>query len=435
MAELAPLEPAYDVDASPSPVWRGPAHLSCLDEPRETDVAFDWSRYRVVFQQPGGVEETLRGFFSEEDLSLSLAGSDGVGPLALLEDHEPIQGVLGGPLSAGEDTSVTHLKFHIVNLPDYNLPGLTAPGPDGAARRCLSVTGGGWTLRINTRPTTKALKRELRRGRRYAVTHIGQLSRSDGRAFDAGEVGEALTAVQMLLSFVRGAFVAPGLPVGYESDGDPVWWEAGERFASPGLGRGVSWHDRLDERGLESVAVRWLEHWQGPLWPQVLHRATLYYLEANRQGDGSPSFLDFKIVAAQSGLELLAWTLLETDPPLDLPAVREDGTAAGRLRTVLKWAGIPIPQHMAPLDAYATENNCQDLVHALTWIRNTVTHPKLTNGQFGHPTEVLRQTWQVLTWMLELLLLRVLGYEGAYGNRLQLARREGRTEQVPWAPQ
>lgn len=425
--EREPLEPVYDVDAPTTHVTTVPARLSILDEPRQTAMAFDWSRYRLIFEQPGSVYEVLSAFDDEPSLVLS----EGVGAPALIEDHDPIRGVVGMPLSAGDEASVGRIRFHVVNLPDHTLPGVTARGRHGGVRRCLTVGGGRWELRIDRRHSTGQLERELRHGRRYAVTHIGELSRVDGAAFDSGEVEDSLGAVQMLLSFVRGNFVALALPVGYDSSGAAVWWEVGERFVTAGMGRGVSWLSKVDAGGLEQVAARWLNQWQGPLWPEVLQRATVYYLEANRQSDGTPGFLDLKVVAAQSGFELLAWTLFEGAPQPDLPEGRTD-RAADRMRRLLEWAGIPVPESLSALDVYAAANGCDDLVHGLTWIRDTVIHPQMRDGDFGHPHEVLQQAWQAFTWMLELMMLRVLGYDGWYGSRLELGRKEGATEPVPW---
>lgn len=195
----------------------------------------------------------------------------------------------------GDDEQVQRVRFHLTNFPDVLLPGLLG-APDGAWRRgTLTVGGGPWTLRLDTRRETREIVKRLKTQGVYAVTHIGELSRADSGPFGAGELQEALTCIHFLFSFARSAWTAPMLPVGFDQSGVPVWWQAGACWCTAGLGRGVTWLDRHDGAGLGEVAHLRLELWQDTLWRQVLRRVVIYYVEANRQGHGAPSFLEVKI--------------------------------------------------------------------------------------------------------------------------------------------
>lgn len=66
-------------------------------------------------------------------------------------------------------------------------------------------------------------------------------------------------------------------------------------------------------------------------------------------------------------------------------------------------------------------------------VRNDLVHPprRLSDPEWPTSDELL-EAWQLATWYLELVILRVLGYNGEYVNRLQLHGWAGQTEQVPW---
>jgi hypothetical protein len=57
---------------------------------------------------------------------------------------------------------------------------------------------------------------------------------------------------------------------------------------------------------------------------------------------------------------------------------------------------------------------------------------RYARNRFGHANEVLVQSWQLILWMLEPLILRILGHGGRYANRLNPSRWMGTTERVPW---
>ncbi|MGH7485499.1 MAG: hypothetical protein ACREMY_07830, partial [bacterium] len=67
-------------------------------------------------------------------------------------------------------------------------------------------------------------------------------------------------------------------------------------------------------------------------------------------------------------------------------------------------------------------------------IRNGLIHPPKDLQDPAWPNvDELFEAWQLATWQLQLVLLRVLGYEGDYWSRLRLGRSEMDVEPVPWA--
>ena len=104
-------------------------------------------------------------------------------------------------------------------------------------------------------------------------------------------------------------------------------------------------------------------------------------------------------------------------------------TAADRLRLLLNWAGFTtaVPAHMLSMLAKAAESDGKpDSAELIAWTRNMVVHPD-KHDQL--PEDLAPETCMVAMWYTELIVLKLLGYDGYYRNRLN----DGAIELVPWA--
>ena len=167
-----------------------------------------------------------------------------------------------------------------------------------------------------------------------------------------------------------------------------------------------------------------------------------YHAEAN-----SVAPLEMRVAAAQAGLELLAWDHLVESGDTTLGnsrSVRKStytGLAASAvMEMMIQDASIPlvIPSSAASLvphgvrDGDATGTSTGPV--ALARVRNAVTHPRRRHGDLSYPHDVWLAAWQLSVHYLELLILRRLGYTGAYVDRFS-AVWHGDTEPVPWNKQ
>jgi hypothetical protein len=165
---------------------------------------------------------------------------------------------------------------------------------------------------------------------------------------------------------------------------------------------------------------------------RVLHRAISHLLAA-----GGQEVFDVRIPVACSGLELLVWAILQRHDWLAIDALTR--LAAGAvIRLLLQWAGIPvaIPGQLAALAARRSRLSQPSWTgpEVLFSVRNKVVDPPKRLDEPEWPTaDELVESWQLATWYLELVLLRLLEYEGEYWSRLRLGRREDDVEPVPWA--
>ena len=165
----------------------------------------------------------------------------------------------------------------------------------------------------------------------------------------------------------------------------------------------------------------------------VVDRAIGYLLAAVSEGE----VLDVRIPVACSGLELLGWAILQRHGGLRPNVVKK--LSAGEIaRQVIEWAGVPsvLP---AKFDALADRRARigepdWEGPEVLFSVRNKLVHPpnRLDSLEWPKPEE-LWQAWQLATWYLELVVLRVLGYEGSCWSRIRLDDGSGEVELVPWA--
>ena len=85
-----------------------------------------------------------------------------------------------------------------------------------------------------------------------------------------------------------------------------------------------------------------------------------------------------------------------------------------------------IPAHLSKLQAKAADNNGKmDGADLITWTRNRVVHPD-KHDQL--PDGLAPDCWMVAMWYAELIILKLLGYDGYFRNRLNGEA----VERVPW---
>jgi len=236
----------------------------------------------------------------------------------------------------------------------------------------------------------------------------------------------------ILLSFVANRELGIGPTCGLNAEGQVVWLDCGPPRLK--LGKGViNWcTPRLVSAALPQLAAGFEAFETDEAMEVIVDRAIGYALAAN--GD---EVIDVRIPIACSGLELLAWAVLQRHRWLiDGDARRKLGAAAA-VRLLLKWAGIPtaIPQSLPALEAWRKKSSQPDWEgpEVLFNVRNGMVHPpkRLSDPEWPDGEELF-EAWQLGTWYLELVLLRILGYEGEYWSRVRLGRSAFDLEPVPW---
>ena len=277
-----------------------------------------------------------------------------------------------------------------------------------------------WCIEINAVPELSEIKKILKIESGYAVTHEGTVRRSDDQSFSVEDAQKLLDVLRLFLSFARGGDCGVTLISGIDESGQQAWEQWGTYPVHPWL-RLSSWLDhRLNNDDELSRAFPGFWHVMGKTTdaPDDPARLALYwYLRSN---ESKP--LEAGIILTQAALERLASQMLSNEKYETLKYATE------RIQAVLKEAGIDpvIPQSCKELRKVAQV----DGPGILTKIRNDLVHAEMrTNVSM----EAYLEARDLGQWYVELLLLRLFGYDGQYANRI--AYNEGRWEPevVPWA--
>ena len=407
----------------------------------------------LIATREDGEARTVRG-----DVRLTIAGNTALRAYVADEDDwlfvEPIVKIDLPPASSLAPPSGTAVPVQpstamVWHNDDVLINRLTAGEPRLVERVIVHVTGAlgevrwpyvsvgevhqyqipfqlpGWTLRI------------ARTDEAGLFDHVIEAT-PDATPVGADDIEALRRRLFTLLSLVRGTATGVAPLAGVDASGEVVWVE----WAAPRVGSTYSRHlwcwPGLVPAALPAVAQGFAKLAADQGLEQALDRAVGLLNAAN----GAETVVDARIPIACSGLELMAWAVLQHKGWLTTETTRVPAlTAMARLRLLLKWAGIPteLPTgdfiHLA--DRARRLNRAGDEgPESVVGVRNRLVHPPkdLRDPEWPDADEMV-ETWDLALWYLELVILRVLGYAGQYGSRLRRRAWIMETEAVPWAPQ
>lgn len=249
----------------------------------------------------------------------------------------------------------------------------------------------------------------------------------------ASAVDELCRRLYLLLSFVSSGEVGVASVCGLGDDGTIVWTSS----VSPRLQtqRGTaSWcTDYLAAAAIPVLADGFARLAEDRSLEAIVDRAINHLLAVDSHG----VVLDLRVPIACSGLEVLSWAVLRRNGWVSQDTFRQMA-AAGAVRLLAAWADIDaeLPDSLPALLARRGRLGQRDFggPEVLFNVRNAVVHPPKSIDDPEWPsTDELFECWQLSTWYLQLALLRLLGYDGAYWSRLRLGRSVMDVEPVPWA--
>lgn len=329
-------------------------------------------------------------------------------------------------------STINCMVFHLFNFSDIVRPGTSCQCVDEQRRtgdqRILHIylPDNEWEVELQGLPETYDRIKRLQSERGYGLTHVGRFRKKDGSSFSTEKAEDIFLALNYFLSFARGFWCGPVMPVGFEGK---------NRFWEPGLHRVNSWRyvDSWFSGGetakpLVELFPGFMEKWNDASWKETLREVIYWYLNANDSWRG----LEAGIILVQAACERLAYEYaVRQKKLLDLEGFTRL-TAADQLGLLLGLLGIPtkIPDGLEKLNKLAREFNWKTAPRALTEIRNNLVHPIKKNPKKYQGTAY--EAWTLGLWYLELAILAICGYQGEYVNRIT-AKWVGETELVPWA--
>lgn len=320
-----------------------------------------------------------------------------------------------------EKSVLQKVCFKVVNGP--NIQGQQSEFrkfPDGSGRwvRRQEVEFSPWTMLLEEEAVLDTSSTF------YRITHQGYLSRIDGQAFSVKDADHLLVLFRLALSFVGGASCSIVCVQGQDLDGKLVWEQWGGRGAAPqaqhlhysAIHKEHILPNSVQEGGGGPIlALLMPQLWQFHQNPQQAHwslleNALLWYLKSNEIKETVVS-----IILSQTAWESLSHFVLEGN----FGAVRRCGprTAANNLRSVLDWLQIDPKDYQGchKLEQIGKQCNKEDVPHLLTDIRSDLIHKE---ARMNVSALVHWEASEISQWYVEMMLLKVSGYQTQYLNRI-----------------
>ena len=329
----------------------------------------------------------------------------------------------------GDRGQLAELRLNLINCTLY--PGIsTLLSPDLIWTGRTTLETENWSVSIDSRPDFRDAWNTTLHSRSFALTHIVSIRRKDGSIFAFNDTTSIRDALYWFLSFLRGGQVGQALLVGFNNEGRKtfVHWGSPQRV-HPGQVQ-VNWYPQLEPGGFATLFGNFWTKWR--LFQEQELQDTLRWLIGAYTSANSGLESDSGIMTACAALEALAWVVLVRRERWLTKGGYDKLNAADRLLLLLRWARIPddtLPR-IPELRNKASEINGSG-PEALTWVRNRIVHPDRKQQLKGDG--IKGAAYLLGLWYLELVLLRLFNYQGAYSDRLS-RRFTGDVEPVPWMP-
>lgn len=386
----------------------------CMPLQRSTDLVFRFNEGPSIWDISATTMEIDHPTHSRSTVNIALLSAEGYGRV------EPT--VLAG------SERLSRVIVHWVNLPEIGPAGRLVDA-DRRWERRWEVQAGPWNLTIDGRPDLDDVMRGMHRhDAQYAITHVGELRRVDGRPFDAETAANVLYGWQIAMSFALGRWVAPALPVGFSDTGSVVWeewkpWRCDDMFGV------ASWWTPKNGTGLGQFVTKFLAAYLDGESQLVTKYLASYVIAANHRGTTTEA----RMMLAQAAIEYLAWIDIRVTGDLSTTEFKKR-PAALNLRELLEKAEVPTGLHPdLPALIRLREDpdiDTNDGPSIVTRVRNGLTHPKDPTAMYRD--DLLWQALQLTMEYAELLILHRLGYQGSFSRRYPPGRWSGLSEQVPW---
>ncbi|MCH5362475.1 hypothetical protein KD923_20070, partial [Escherichia fergusonii] len=181
-----------------------------------------------------------------------------------------------------------------------------------------------------------------------------------------------------------------------------------------------------------SVATKLVEEFDNSKSSDTFDRALYWYIRANNSAGVG---IDAGIILATTALELLAkFVKQKNELKVEITGDKKHPSLGDKIRAAALHLEIPtlIGESTCPeFWAIKTDGLWSDIPEAIAKYRNDLVHPKARiKSQNQHALTI--EMWRLSVWYLELFMLRLIGYQDVYSNRLT-AKWLGEVEHVPWA--
>ncbi len=402
------ITPRYRVEVPNAPVVldTGPVAMS-QGKTSETlangAVAFEWLplvgvvvRAKSPGFQPGPVRVSGQSVAINGDFTVIQAGAGGTRAIStgdVIINH-----------ATSKTPSIDHVDVHLLNLPD--MPGSAVTEGNRALFQRQTWQFGDWHMMMDPLfvPTGAATAAKTIRGNLF--THVIRAARHDCRPFKATHVSKLLDALYLTLSFAFGDHIGAMLAAGRNAAGHVVY----ELFR-PNVCQG--WRPRFGPAPVYSGIAPMMES-LGAMFvdpDETLRETVWWYLES------CWCMIEASVVLTQASLERLGYLILVKRRGLLKERAFDELSSADNIRLMMRVLDVPT--------GGGTKNGDTDIPDLITTARNNQVHSR-KKGKKVDAEDARESALQTL----ELLLLRLAGYEGRYHPRR--AKHAADELVVPW---
>lgn len=275
----------------------------------------------------------------------------------------------------------------------------------------------------------------------FGLTHVGMLKRIDGGQFEKNQALDKLDALYHFLSFVRGLWCGPILPIG--QTGDKVSWQVWDAPRLTPWKSVSSWFFDFESDKVNEAFIGFMKKWMDHDWNEPIRFAIHWYIEANIGSGG----VEGSIILIQAALELLAWVYLMEAPGASKPCTIEEfgkWPASRKIEHLLKSLGVPvtIPSELkelqkALIELQKTNSDAKKFPlgsYMFTYIRNRITHEtgedRAKLGAISFEARI--EAKELGLWYVEMALLSLFGFNGQHYMRFRHGQPIDRVAYVPW---
>lgn len=339
-----------------------------------------------------------------------------------------IKGEILSSILTKQSKKVSYINCGITNLIN-TYGGEIVKYKAGGVRNRFKLSIDGWDITIDKRPDYKEKKiyETLKITGGYAITHLCQIRREDGQAFETSGISDLEEALHWALSFVTGRHVGICYLEGSQENGEVVW----RRYQTPSIDKWrykKTWFPSMDGKALSEIFQLIYIKLQDVYWKKVLSNVFSWYLECHSDG-----IIENKIVSNQIALETLAWSYLVEDKGILQEQEYNKKRASDIFRLFFQQfiLNTTIPSNFPYLEE-VQKLNYYDSAHLITDYRNNVVHPKKKVKFQPLPNDFSFFVLRLGLHYVELGLLFIMGYKGKYLNQLYFGW-DGIYDIVPWS--
>jgi len=329
-------------------------------------------------------------------------------------------------------TNLKYITFYVLNLQESL--GHSVRGRKNSKYTWLSRLKFGneqWSVTLDKMEDYKAILEDLKGKDGYAFTYAGKLERINGDSFSSDEIHQVVHNVHDFLSFARGANTTPFYLMGYDKDDVLVWKDWSLRKCDRWTLTQDNWFcDQHSFEQLQELYPGWSMLFEDALWKEELPKILYWYFYAGRNTDGAGT--DGSLIIAVAALELFSFNYLVRKTILRSKEKFESKQLSNNIFKTLNELGIPteLPTQLEKLHTYSLGRNWQTGPKSIVELRNEIVHPDRESAPSSH---VCYEALQLAMWYIELMVLRLINYEGVYSNRLRSSKWRGEVVKVPFA--